>query len=158
MSRALKDEIRTAPTGEALRRLLDEQVHLITSLPLDAAERVHEIATKQLYSGDRADVLAKQILRSGDVSKSRANLIARTEVARAASGLVQARATHVGSEGYVWRTANDRDVRKSHKGMSGKFVRWDSPPVLDKMRGHAGQFPNCRCYPEPVVPDFKDIN
>jgi SPP1 gp7 family putative phage head morphogenesis protein len=158
MSRNLRDEIQRAPTGEALKKLLDEQVHLITSLPLDAATRVHEIATNQLYSGARAGELAKQILKSGDVSKSRANLIARTEVARAASGLVQARATYVGSEGYIWRTAEDADVRRSHKGMSGRFVKWSDPPVLDKMRGHAGQLPNCRCYPEPVVPDFANIH
>ena len=29
---------------------------------------------------------------------------------------------------------------------------WDSPPTLDGMKGHAGEFPNCRCYPEPVIP------
>ena len=36
--------------------------------------------------------------------------------------------------------------------MEGKFVRWDSPPTLDGMTGHAGEFPNDRCYPEPVIP------
>src|SRR5260364_188694 len=33
MSRALRHEIRTAPTGEAMRALLDEQVTLIKSIP-----------------------------------------------------------------------------------------------------------------------------
>jgi uncharacterized protein with gpF-like domain len=37
--------------------------------------------------------------------------------------------------------------------MEGKFVTWDDPPTLDGMKGHAGQFPNCRCYPEPVIPE-----
>jgi hypothetical protein len=36
--------------------------------------------------------------------------------------------------------------------MEGQFVKWDDPQKLDGMTGHAGEFPNCRCYPEPVVP------
>lgn len=158
MSRSLREEIQSAPTGEAMRRLLAEQVSLITSLPVKAAQRVHHLAQEALVGGQRADVVAREILRSGDVTKSRATLIARTEVARTASGLVQARSTHVGSDGYIWRTANDADVRRSHKKMAGKFVRWSDPPTLDNMQGHAGQFPNCRCYPEPVVPDYADIH
>lgn len=153
MTRDLRAEIRGAPTGEALRRLLDEQVSLITSIPLKAAERVHVLATRAKSGGSRYDTIVAEIMRSGRVTKSRATLIARTEVARAASGLVQARATYVGSEGYIWRTAEDSDVRHSHKKMSGKFVRWDRPPTTDGLVGHAGQLPNCRCSPEPVIPD-----
>lgn len=153
MSRALHEEIRSAPTGEALTRLLKEQVNLITSLPLRAAERVHKLAIESRVTGARFDTIVEEIQRSGRVTKSRATLIARTEVARAASGLVQARATYVGSDGYIWRTAEDGDVRKSHKRMAGQFVPWNRPPVTDGMAGHAGQLPNCRCYPEPVIPD-----
>jgi hypothetical protein len=36
--------------------------------------------------------------------------------------------------------------------MEGKYVAWDAPQTLDMMTGHAGEFPNCRCYPEPVIP------
>ncbi len=154
MSRALAEEIREAPTGEALRQYLAEQVHLITSLPTEAAERVHNLTLEGMVDAARASEISKEILRSGEVTKSRANLIARTEVARTSSGLTMVRAKHVGSEGYVWRTARDTDVRKSHKEMEGKFVSWDTPPVLsDGTVTHAGMIYNCRCYPEPVVPD-----
>jgi SPP1 gp7 family putative phage head morphogenesis protein len=153
MSRDLMSELKHAPTGETLRRLLDEQVTLITSIPLRAAERTHKLALEARASGSRYDTIVAEIMRSGHVTKSRATLIARTEVARTASGLVQTRATYVGSEGYIWRTAEDSDVRKSHKRMSGKFVPWSRPPTTDNLTGHAGQLPNCRCYPEPVIPD-----
>ncbi len=36
--------------------------------------------------------------------------------------------------------------------MEGRFVPWDEPPTLDGMTAHAGEFVNCRCYPEPVIP------
>src|SRR5260364_1978 len=54
MSRALRHEIRTAPTGEAMRALLDEQVTLIKSIPEEAARRVHEWALEGSQSGPRA--------------------------------------------------------------------------------------------------------
>lgn len=163
MSRALRDEIQTAPTGEALRALLAEQVDLITSLPLDAAQRVHELTLAGLETSTRANVIAEQVLATGHVTRNRANMIARTEVARTASTLVEVRATHVGSEGYIWRSSEDADVRNadgnpvgSHRKLNGQFIRWDSPPVASTdgvTRAHAGQIYNCRCYPEPVIPD-----
>lgn len=153
MGRALREEIKTAPTGELLRGLLAEQVWLIKSLPLEAAQRVHRLAVERLSTSGRAGEVAKQIMRTGEVTINRANLIARTEVARASSGLVEARALHVGSDGYIWETARDADVRKSHREMQGKFVRWDQPPDLDNLTGHAGQLPNCRCWPRPIFPE-----
>lgn len=155
ISRALREEIRTAPTGAVMQALLAEQVTLIKSLPLDAAKRVHDLTLAGIEDGTRAKEIAKEIARSGEVSMNRANLIARTEVARTASALTQARAEHIGSEGYIWRTSKDSDVRHSHREMEGKYVRWDTPPKLsDGTTTHAGQIYNCRCYPEPVIPDL----
>lgn len=156
MGRALRSEIKTAPTGEVLRDLLDEQVTLIQSLPIEAAQRVHALTLRGLEDSTRADEVADAIMRTGHVTRSRAQLIARTEVARTASLLVEARATHVGSEGYIWRTVRDRDVRRSHAEMKGRFVRWDETPELsDGTVTHAGQIYNCRCWPEPVVQDVE---
>lgn len=154
LSRGLAAEIRTAPTGELMRALLADQVTLIKSLPLDAAQRVHDLTLAGIENSTRAKEIQKEVARSGLVSENRAKLIARTEVARTASVLTQARAEHIGSEGYIWRTSNDSDVRHSHKEMNGRYVRWDTPPRLsDGTVTHAGQIYNCRCYPEPVIPD-----
>lgn len=153
IGRALGKEIQSAPTGEAMRKLMQEQVTLIKSIPLSAAQRVHDLTIKGIEDGTRAKQIATEIMRSSEVAQIRAMLIARTEVARTASTLTQARAEHVGSNGYIWRTSRDGDVRDSHKEMAGKFVRWDDPPTLDNLTGHAGCLPNCRCWPEVVLPD-----
>ena len=152
MSAGLRAEVASAPTGIAMRALLGQQVELITSLPIKASERVHRLVQEQLVSGGRSKDIVAEILRSGEVTKARATMIARTETARAASVLTQARAEHIGSDGYIWRTSRDGDVRPSHKKMEGRFVSWDNPPTLDNLTGHAGCLPNCRCYPEPVIP------
>lgn len=156
MGQALKREMQRSPTGEWLRQYLHENIELITSLPSDAADRVHDLTFGALSTGRRAEEIQKDILNTGEVTLSRARLIARTEVARTASGLVQSRATHIGLTHYVWRTSMDATVRESHKKMNGRVFAWAEEPLLDDgTRCHAGQIWNCRCYPDPVLPDLK---
>lgn len=153
LSRGMRDQIRNTDIGAVYQQLLNEQVSLIKSLPLNAAQRVHDLSTRALIEGNRASDISNLIMATGQVTKARANTIARTEVSRASSVFTQARAENLGSEGYIWRTSDDLDVRPSHRAMNGKFVKWDEPPTLDKMTGHAGCLPNCRCYCEPVIPE-----
>ncbi len=157
ISRELRNLVESAPVGQVMQSIIAEQVKYIKSLPLEAADRVYDIqnqATEAVVTGGRAEHFAKEIAASGDIAKSRADLIARTELGRATGALDQARALSIGSNGYIWRTAEDGDVRHSHREMEGKFVEWGKPPTLDGMTGHAGEFPNCRCYKEIVFPTF----
>lgn len=153
LSRGVREQIRNTDTGAVYQQLLNNQVRLIKSLPLDAAQRIHDLSTRSLIEGNRSSEIAGLIMATGHVTRSRANTIARTEVSRASCVFTQARAENLGSEGYIWRTSEDGDVRPSHKAMNGKFVAWDNPPTLDNLKGHAGCLPNCRCYAEPVIPE-----
>jgi len=148
----IREELKRAPIAQVMSERMATQVKLITSLPTDAATRVQKLTMEALSSGTRAASIAKEIKRTGEVTEARANLIARTEVSRTSTLLTEARAQSVGSEGYIWRTAGDTDVRDSHRLMEGKFVAWTQPPKLDGLVGHAGALPRCRCYPEPVIP------
>ena len=150
----LRDEINKTDTGTVLRGLMSEQVSLIRSLPLEAAQRVHELTLRALSEGERKDEIVADIMRTGDVTRSRAVLIARTETARTASLLTQTRAQAVGSTHYVWRTARDAGVRPSHRRLEGKSFPWNEPPVCDPPahRANPGQIWNCRCWAEPVIP------
>lgn len=150
----LSEELFTSERGLVTLSLVNEQVELIKSIPLEAAERAQKLALEGLAGGRRADEIAAELRRTTEVTESRAKLIARTETARANTMLNLARATSVGSTHYIWRTSRDADVRDSHKKMNGKTVAWDDPPTLeDGMTGHAGTFPNCRCYAEPILPN-----
>lgn len=154
LSRGVREQIRNTDTGAVYQELLNEQVLLIKSLPLEAAQRIHDLSTRSLIEGSRSSEIAGLIMATGRVTRSRANTIARTEVSRAACVFTQARAENLGSEGYIWRDSDDGDVRKSHHEMNGKFVYWNKPPTLDRLTGHAGCLPNCRCYPDPVIPEI----
>lgn len=155
MGLLLRGEINSAPVGDPMRELLSLQTDLITSIPREAAQRVRHLATESLVTGRRASAIADEILRSGDVSVNRAETIARTEVARAASTLTMARALHIGAEYYIWRTSRDGNVRHLHEKLDGKIFKWTEPPVAgeDGERANPGCIYNCRCWPEPIIPD-----
>lgn len=149
--------------GQAALALLNEQVALIKSIPLEAGLRAQKIATEAFFHGTRAipdtDTIRELELEMGFSTKvaiSRATLIARTETARANAYINQSRAQSVGSNQYRWHNSGDEAVRHSHKFYKGKRLQgmifsWDAPPTLDDgMTGHPGTFPNCRCFAEPV--------
>jgi SPP1 gp7 family putative phage head morphogenesis protein len=155
MGNELRYEIRNAPTGIALRERSLEAAAYITSLPLEAAERIRALTVRMLTDSSRAHEAVAGIMRSGHVSKGRAQLIARTEVARTAGLLTEVRAKHVGSTHYIWRTAGDSDVRELHKHLNGQVFSWDEPPVTGSNgeRSSPGGIYNCRCWAEVILTD-----
>ena len=146
---------RAHGVGAAVQARQAEVVELITSIPLKAGERVHKLTREMLTESTRASALAKEIARTTQVTKSRAMLIARTEVSRTASLLTQVRAENVGSTHYRWRTLEDSDVRPLHKHLDGSIFAWSTPPVAGEAgeRAHPGEIYNCRCWAEPILPD-----
>lgn len=153
MGRGLRELLTgQSAIGARQRELMAEQVTLIKSIPLEAAERVRDLVTQSVIKGERFSAIVPEIMRGGEVARSKATLIARTETGRALTALTQARAESAGSTGYIWRTARDSDVRPSHRAMEGRFVEWSAPPTLDGLTGHSGALPNCRCFAEPVIP------
>jgi SPP1 gp7 family putative phage head morphogenesis protein len=163
---ALKFGVAEKDVNEVALRLVNEQVALIKSIPLEAGLRAQRIAHEAVLTGVRAQATAESIQElveqmglSTEVATSRALLIARTETARSNAAINQARAMSVGSGQYRWHNSGDGAVRESHrvyKGqrLQGKIFSWDDPPTLsDGMKGHPGSFPNCRCFAEPVFDD-----
>lgn len=156
MGHDMRKSLDNTRIGFVVQERIAGNVSLIRDMALGAAARIEDMARESLVQGTRAESLTEEIMRVGEVSRSRARTIARTEISKANTALTMARAQDFGSTGYIWRTARDGGTRESHRAMEGVFVRWDSPPIIDGMKGHAGEFPNCRCYPEPVIPRGED--
>lgn len=160
MGIALRVQLKSPQMAPFHNNLVRDQVTLIKSLPTGAASRIARLTTEGMTQGRRPKAIAKEIAASGEVSLNRATLIARTEVARTGFLFTMYRAIDIGSEGYIWRTAKDTDVRHSHKKMEGTFVRWGAggfggPTLEDGTVTHAGCIYNCRCWAEPVLPDLE---
>ena len=163
ISARLRQELFNAPVGVVTQALLASQVDLITSLPLEAAQRVHEATLEALTIGGRypeqtAEIEAALADAHPDATEAwlfnRATLIARTETARTASVLVQARAEHIGATSYIWKTSGDWKVRPSHRRLNNHEFSWDAPPLSDPPdhHSHPGQIWNCRCVALPILP------
>jgi SPP1 gp7 family putative phage head morphogenesis protein len=148
---------------------LRENADLIKTFPLDVAQTLNRYIATEGEKGRRSGDILKDLLKQyPDTAKSRLNLIARTEVSKTQTALVQSRAQSLGLNWYEWQTSEDARVRNTHKHMQGVLVRWSDPPspeALDPKGGekpygkyHAGDTFNCRCYPEPIVNiDFVDF-
>lgn len=160
MSRYLKRELTRVPLEPVMKDYMNENVQLIKSLPLTAAQKVQQMVLKNLYTGEyRAEELSEKIRGLGSITKSRAKLIARTEIAKMSTGLTKARSEFLNIPWYIWKTSGDIRVRSSHEIMNNVLVRWSdpaSPEELDKQKKtyghyHPGQIFNCRCFSQPVL-------
>lgn len=174
---ALQKELLGA-RGAHIRELVQENADLISTLPKNIADDVVAYVDREAMKGRRASDIADEIRRMfPEKTRARAELIARTQVSMTQTNLVQARAEDLGLDWYVWRACGgnngDGRTRSSHRHMSGVLIRWSDPPAPEDLfplrhvdgtpykntlgHYHAGQCPNCRCYPEPVV-DFDLLN
>lgn len=90
-----------------------------------------------------------------------AKVIARTEAAKLQTAIDRQRALDIGSVCYRWVASKDQRTRQSHRDMDGVIVFWmpqNRKPLLDGMRGDAGEFPNCRCDDKPITyPIINDL-
>ncbi|MFA6875733.1 MAG: phage minor head protein [Parabacteroides sp.] len=145
--------------------LLKRNMFYISSVPLEMADRMSKYVAKAHIEGKRPEQIAKELQEMvPGMARSKANLIARTESAKAAAEIVQARAIKLGFQWYVWKTSEDQRVRKSHRNMNGIIAKYSDPPSPEKLSGekdqgnyNPGNFYNCRCFASPVF-DIDDIN
>lgn len=150
--------------SNAFREIIDRNADLIKSVPADTTQALSRAMAEGYEAGVRPEDLKADILnRFSDLTEAKARLIARTETSKAATALTRVRAQRIGAEWYVWRTSDDARVRSSHAHMDGVLVNWNDPPSPEKLIGmkdygsyHAGEFPNCRCYAEPLL-DYDDV-
>ncbi len=137
MSKAIKQNftmIKTIPD-----KMIEVMNHKYTSALIE------EVAKGTLPRGSFRKLLASH-------GSKNAGVIARTETAKLQTAILESRATDLGSVAYIWLSSNDKRTRPSHKAMNGVVVFWNhKKPTLDNMTGHAGEFPNCRCSPNPIM-------
>ena len=114
---------------------------------------IEEVAEGKLSRGS----FKRELEKHGNTN---AKVVARTEAAKLQTVILENRAKDLGSVAYEWLASNDRRTRPSHRMMNGVIVFWRSSnmekPLLDNMWGNAGEFPNCRCSPEPIF-DENDL-
>lgn len=144
---------------EMMKLIIEQNFTLIKTIPDEIMK---------MYQNKYIDVLIDQValgkigrnsfknelLKHGSTN---ANVIARTETSKLQSYIEENKARRLGSVIYKWRSNNDPRTRPSHRNMNNVIVFWrgqNEKPLLDNMRGNAGEFPNCRCSSSAIFDEF----
>ena len=140
---------------EQFRKIIYENFKMIKSIPRSIVKVYqHNFASnlfKEVAEGKLSRGNFEKLLKNHGAKNAR--LIARTETAKLQTNIIKNRAKDLGSIAYIWLASNDKRTRPSHKAMNGVVVFWrnqNEKPILDNMQGDAGEFPNCRCAPQPL--------
>lgn len=146
----------SATKPERIENLLSDWAEknalLIKDISNKAIRQIRDETVEALTNGtsvkDFTDIVQERL----DVSDSRAELIARDQVAKLNGDLNKQKQIDTGLSKYVWRTVGDERVRDSHASVDGKEFSWDSPPT-ETDGNHPGEDYQCRCFAEPLFPD-----
>ena len=144
-----------------------ENAQLIKSIPDNLLGDVEGIAQRALRTGADPRETAKDIRKRFGVSKNKAKMIGRDQVAKLNGQITKGRNEALGIETYEWSTAGDERVRESHVVMNGKLCRWDDASVYSDDGGaswnkrasiggveqHPGSDYSCRCGSRPILDD-----
>lgn len=144
----LQQVIRNENLEDILIAKTRENVSLIKSIPEEYFKKIETIVFTGTTQNNSAGSMIKQIMETGKSTTKRAKLIARDQTSKLNSALNQQRQRNLGIEEYIWRTANDDRVRRSHASNNGKVFRWDTPP---ESTGYPGQDIQCRCVAQPII-------
>lgn len=131
-----------------LQSSVNENVSLIKSIKNEYFKKIQTIIYNGTIQGNSSKSMIQLISEAGKVNTNRAKIIARDQSSKINSALTRIRSTELGSESYVWRTAEDDRVRPTHKAHNGKIYRWDKPPADT---GAPGDDVLCRCVAIPII-------
>ena len=146
---------------EMMKKAVIHNFKMIQSIPSKVLEVYqYKYATTLLQQVAEGSIgrgsFEKQLKEHGH---KHSRIIARTETAKLQTSILENRSRDIGSIAYIWLSSRDSRTRPSHKMMNGVLVFWrqeNEKPHLDNMIGNAGEFPNCRCSPQPIF-DESDI-
>lgn len=126
---------------------------LIRSIPSTVVDQLRTEMSAGMATGTSLRNLRALVQERTGVSASRAELIARDQVAKLTGQLDQNRQQDIGVTSYIWRSAGDERVRATHRANNGKTFQWAKPPAGT---GHPKHDVRCRCYADPILPGMTE--
>jgi SPP1 gp7 family putative phage head morphogenesis protein len=132
---------------------------LIRSIPNQMLDRLSIIIMEGYKSGKSTEDLTQEIITQFNVSENRAKLIARDQIGKLHSKIIQDEASILNIDYYIFSDSADERTRASHHAMHNKICKFSDPSVYkddikDKwakrssiggVELHPGQDFQCRC-------------
>lgn len=144
-----------------------ENAMLIRSIEEQLLSSVAVIVMESYKSGTGTEDIADQIYYRVNVSENRAKLIARDQIGKLHSKIIQDEAASLNIDYYVFSDSDDEQTRTSHHAMHNKICKFDDPTVykdslqdkqwkkrssIGAVELHPGIDYNCRCNFIFVIP------
>lgn len=131
-----------------------ENIGLIKSIPEKYLDTLHGRVVASVRAGTSLRDMTRQIRETYDLPRKRAELIARDQIGKLNGDLTEYRQRNIGVKSYLWRGVLDERERDEHVTREGQEFEWDKPPA----DGHPGKPVRCRCWAEPKLPLFEDLD
>lgn len=153
---------------QALRMWVDSNVEKIKTIPTESLGSMRQIILDGYKQGRTIRDISKDIQEEYNVSKHRAQMLARDQVATLNAQITKLQQQDAGCKRYRWSTSHDARVRDCHRALDGKIFNWNDPPemwyetkksgrVYTGRRCNPGEDFLCRCIAIPVF-DLDAIN
>lgn len=139
--------VRAGELDQLLKAWARENVTLIGSIDSRYFDDIQKVVIEAVANGTATTDVRRLLEERYAVSRSRAKLIARDQIAKLNGQVTEHRQRSAGVSRYQWNTSGDERVRPSHAKLDGEVFRWDDPPSI----GHPGQDFQCRCVALPIV-------
>ncbi|MCC8066035.1 MAG: minor capsid protein [Clostridiales bacterium] len=154
--------------AESLKKWTAENISQIKSIPSETLGNLEQTILNGYRSGATIGQMKKEIQSEYDVSKRKAELLARDQVATLNAQVTKMQQTDAGVKRYKWSSSNDSRVRDCHKALNGQTFSWDDPPemwymtktkgkVFTGRRCHPGEDYCCRCVALPIF-DWETVD
>lgn len=147
----------TATQRDIFAAVVNENVHLIKSIPQQYLGSVQQKVMAAVAHGNDQAELTKQLQKSYGVTKRRAKLIARDQTSKANSAFTRANQMDLGITEAIWKHSHAGKVpRPSHVANDGKRYSlktgWYDPD--EKQWIFPGELINCRCLSRSIIPEL----
>lgn len=140
-------------TLNSLRAVMGENVGLIKSIGIEYLGKVQQHVWQSVTGGYDLASLTKNLQHDFHVTKSRAELIARDQSAKAHAVIEQSRRKELGITQAIWIHSHaGKQPRPSHLNAHGEKFDIEKGLYLDGEWVLPGQAINCRCGSKAIMP------
>ncbi len=144
-----------------IRQWIAENVSKIKSIPSQTLSNMERIILDGFMNGTSVRDIQNAIQNEYNVTKSKAVLIARDQIATLSARMSKMQQQDAGCKRYRWSSSKDSRVRDCHRELDGRIFSWDDPPeiyyytqsrgkVMTGRRCHPGEDFCCRCVAIPI--------
>jgi hypothetical protein len=160
IARMMKIAPEELPETGLATQWLRTRAQELDSVVVQTNERVARVLSESPVGTPVAEIRSKLQLIQG-INRSRADNIARSSVNSLNGEMERARFKSLGIAQGIWRTVKDSDVRHEHEDLEGqRFTIGVGLPGggYGGGVGEPGSAPRCRCYTEPVIEGYNDVD